>query len=345
MKTLKIKLKHNSYPVFLDKNSISYLPDFLKKNKIGDKYAIITDEKVKNLFGKQLCAFLKKNNIKCEIFSFPIGENSKKLKTIENLAEKILNKNFNRKDAIIALGGGVSGDLAGFLSSIFMRGIPYIQIPTTLLATVDSAVGGKAGVNFKKGKNLLGTFHHPKAVFINLEYLKNLPEKQIKNGLAEVIKYGIIQKPSLFNFIEQNYKEILTLKEKPTIKIIKDSLNIKANIIKKDEKEKKNIRIKLNYGHTYGHAIEKLSKYTLLHGYAVSIGMVIANKIAVKNNLLKQKDAERIKNLLRKIGLPTTTMHKPKKADIINDKKAEKNHINLIVPTKIGKVKIHKLQL
>lgn len=333
-----------SYKIFIEKGVLNKLPTFLKKENLGDDFAIITDSKTEKLFGKSLAKHLREKGFRVELFSFEAGEKSKTLKTVEELAEKMIAKNFDRKDAIIALGGGVVGDLAGFLASIFMRGIPYIQIPTTLLAMVDSAIGGKTGVDLESGKNLIGTITQPKAVFIDTNYLKTLPENQIRNGLGEIIKYGIISDVKMFNFIEQNLDKIFSLDEKSINYIIKRSVEIKVDVIENDEKELGR-RMILNYGHTYGHALEKLSNYTLLHGYAISIGMVIVNDIAVKKGLLKPADAERIKNLFTKAGLPVTTMKKVTKEDFKNDKKRVGDYINLVLATKIGQVVIHKEKL
>ncbi len=313
----------------------------MKKLNLGDDYALITDTKTEKLFGRSLVKFLKSKKISVEMISFDAGEKSKNLKTVEELAEKMIEKKFDRRDAIIVLGGGVAGDIGGFLASIYCRGIPYIQIPTTLLAMVDSAIGGKTGVDLKSGKNLIGTITQPKAVFIDTNYLKTLPENQIRNGLAEIIKYGVIKDAKLFKFIEQNLDKILKLDEKAINYIIQKSIEIKVAIIEHDEKEFGQ-RMILNYGHTYGHALEKLSNYTLLHGYAISIGMVIANKIAIQKRLLKPAVAERIKNLLKKAELPVTTIKNPTKQDIFSDKKRIGNYINLILPTDIGKAVIYR---
>ncbi|MEK7085497.1 MAG: 3-dehydroquinate synthase, partial [Patescibacteria group bacterium] len=299
--------RDNSYKIFIQNGIINKLPEYLKKMNLGDDYALITDTKTEKLFGRSLVKFLKSKGIKVEMISFDQGEKSKNLKTVEELAEKMIEKKFDRRDAIIVLGGGVAGDIGGFLASIYYRGIPYIQIPTTLLAMVDSAIGGKTGVDLKSGKNLIGTITQPKAVFIDTNYLKTLPENQIRNGLAEIIKCGVIKDAKLFKFIEQNLDKILKLDKKAINYIIQRSVEIKVEIIEHDEKESGQ-RMILNYGHTYVHALEKLSNYTLLHGYAISIGMVIANKIAIQKRLLKPAVAERIKNLLKKAELPVTTI-------------------------------------
>lgn len=319
--------------------SIENLPNALKNS--GEKYCIVTDSTVSRLYGRKILKNLKEKGIKAEMIHFPKGEEHKTLKTVEDLASQMIQKNFNRKDAIIALGGGVVGDVAGFLASIYMRGIPCVQIPTTLLAMADSSIGGKTGVDLPEGKNLVGTIVQPKSIIIDTDFLKTLPEKQIKNGLAEIIKCAVIADEELFKFIEQNVRSLLSLKRNEIEHVIRRAIEIKSHIVKQDEKEK-NLRMVLNYGHSYGHVLEKLSGYKLLHGYAISIGMVLANKMAVEKKLLKKFEAERIKKLLMKVGLPVSTMKKLTLKDLKHDKKAGDDHINLILPTKIGSVIIHK---
>lgn len=335
---VKVKLKKiedHSYEILIQQGISLNIPKLLKKAKYANKYAIITDSKVAKLYGQKLKIALKKEDIDAEIFYFEEGEKSKHLTTVEKLAEAMIAKGFDRKDAIIALGGGVPGDIAGLLASIYMRGIPFIQIPTTLLAMVDSSVGGKTGADLKAGKNLIGTFNQPRAVFIDTDYLKSLAQKQIRSGLAEIIKYGVIRDQKLFEYIENNLEKIINLDPKALNKIIKRSVEIKAEIVEKDEKEAGE-RMLLNYGHSYGHALEKISNYSLLHGYAISIGMVIINRMAVEKGLLTPEASDRIRNLLKRAELPTTTMKKPTLKDLSSDKKKQGNHIKLIMPTKIG---------
>lgn len=344
-KKVKLKLRHKSdvsYEILIQKGIAKKLPDYLKEKKWGQKYAIITDTDVEKFFGRALLKNLKRNGIKAELFAFPKGEKSKNLNTVEKLAIEMVERGITRKDAVIALGGGVVGDTAGFVASIYMRGIPYIHVPTTLMAMVDSSIGGKTGVDLSCGKNLIGTIIQPKAVIIDTDYLKNLPEKQIRNGLAEVIKYGVIMDKKLFKFIEQNVEGIFKKDEKTLSYLITRSIKDKVSVVKKDELEKNGLRIILNYGHTYGHALEKMSGYKLLHGYAISIGMVIANKIAIKKGLLKEKTAERIKKLFKDTGLPVVTSKNPTMKDLIGDKKREEDYIKLVLPRKIGKVVVYK---
>lgn len=306
-----------------------------------NSFAIITDSKVKRLYGGKLMWKIRKAGFTAELFSFPNGERSKTLSTVERIANEMVEKNFDRSSCVIALGGGVVGDIAGLVASTFMRGIPIIQIPTTLLAMIDSSIGGKTGVNLKAGKNLFGTFHQPAAIFIDPHFLKTLATKEIRNGLAEAIKYGVIRSPKLFNFIEKNLEKILKLDYTVLQKLIKDCVKIKTEIVKKDPTEK-GPRMILNYGHTFGHTIERLSNYTLLHGFAISLGMVLANQKAVKLGVLSPATAARIKNLLKKADLPVYTMHKPTLKDVVHDKKTANGTINFVLPKKIGEVTIYK---
>lgn len=317
------------------------IPKKLKTLNLSNSFAIITDSTVKKLYGGKLLWNLKKEGFKAELFVFPEGEKSKTFSTMELLANQMVEKGVDRDSCIIALGGGVVGDVAGFLASIFMRGIPVIQIPTTLLAMIDSSIGGKTGVNLKSGKNLIGTFYQPEKIFIDPFYLKTLPLKHLRNGLAEAIKYGVISSPTLFKFIEKNLGKILKLDLRIIEKLIAKCVKIKLKIVEKDEKEKGPRQI-LNYGHTFGHAVEKMSNYTLLHGFAISLGMVLANQKAVEKGLLKKADAYRIKNLLKKANLPVYTMHKPTLKNIASDKKKHGKTLNFILPKKIGEAIIFK---
>ncbi|MBU1992094.1 MAG: 3-dehydroquinate synthase [Patescibacteria group bacterium] len=321
---VKLKKKEDrSYKIIVEDGLIDRIPSLLN---YGVRYAVIADSKVGKLYGQKLVKRLGK---KAKLFTFPHGERSKNLFTVEALCKKMLKENFDRHDCIIALGGGVTGDIAGFVSSIYMRGIPYVQVPTSLLAMVDSSVGGKTGVDMEEGKNLLGTFLQPKAVYIDPLLLKTLPKKHFVNGMAEVVKYGCIKSKSLFRYISKNYEKILTLEPKPLNKIIVQSCKIKRDIVEKDEHEKLGLRMCLNFGHTIGHAIEKLTDYTILHGEAVAIGMV---------QMCRDK---RLTELLKKIGLPTKIPKGIKKSHILEvikkDKKKKGKKIMHVLVKKIGK--------
>lgn len=339
MKKTKVRLKekvNNSYEIIIERGSLKNLDVIIKKFGLGKNFAIITDDNLEKIYGRSLKKHLQKKGLTVGMFSFKKGEKSKSLKTVEEIADKMVVSGVSRDYVVIALGGGVTGDLAGFIASVFMRGIPFIQIPTSLLAMVDSSVGGKTGVDLSSGKNLIGTFNQPKLVIIDPDLLKGLPKNQIESGMAEVIKYGIIKDESFFTYIEKNLEEIMKLKQPFIDHVIYKSVQIKKKVVQNDEKEKNN-RMILNYGHTYGHALEKLSNYRLLHGYAISIGMNMINKIAVNKGILKKEEAERIRNLLKKTGLPTTTMLKVKKEDLLSDKKRKGDLLYLVLAKKIGK--------
>lgn len=357
MKTeiITVKLKNHedkSYNILIENGLLTKIQTKLNAES---KYAIISDQKVAKLYGNDLLKRLKKAGIKCNLFTFPPGDGSKKLKTVEKLMDQLVENQFNRKDKIIALGGGVTGDIAGFTASIYMRGIGYIQIPTTLLAMADSSVGGKTGVNLATGKNLAGSFYQPEAVLIAPSVLKTLPETEYKNGLSEVLKYGVIYDNKMFKLIEDNAPLLnkspnkwKTTELKLIIGLIKKSCSIKAKIVEQDEKEG-GLRMILNYGHTMGHALETLSDYKISHGQAIASGMKLANKIAVNNNILNETSADRINNLITLLQLENQNASKYlKKANtdqiwqiILRDKKSTAGKPKFVIPDSIGRVIIN----
>lgn len=342
-----IKPEDRSYNILLEEGIIKRIPALLHKSKLGIKYAIISDENVAELYGKDLIHDFESQNIQAHLFTFKPGESSKALSTVERLLEKMGSLKFDRKDAVIALGGGVSGDIAGFIASIYMRGIPFVQIPTSLLAMVDSSIGGKTGVNLKKGKNLAGTFYQPRAVYIDPSVLATLPKEELINGLSEIIKCGVVYNKSLFDYVEKNYNKVCSYSSSELLKLITLSIDIKAKIVEKDEKET-GLRMILNYGHTIGHALETISTYKISHGQAVSAGMIIINKIATAKGYLSAKNNESINNLITKLGLNNELIRKYLSIQnteklwslILKDKKATAGKVHFIVPTEIGKVKI-----
>lgn len=293
----------------------------------GRKCCIITDSNVYKKYEKDFGDL--------PIIVKPAGESIKSLKNLEATAEKLVNLSLDRNSLLIALGGGTIGDFTGFLASTYMRGIPFIQLPTTLLAMIDSSIGGKTGVNLKSGKNLIGTFHQPEITLIDPDFLKTLPRKELLNGLAETIKHACIKDEKLFEFLKRNHKKILAKDPAILNKLIVQSSKVKIDIVKKDEKES-GLRMLLNYGHTIGHAIEKASNYKLSHGEAVSIGMHQVNL------LTNFKGTKKVENLLKLFKLPTqipTYINKTKvKKLIANDKKSGQ----WIVLEKIGKAKVTK---
>lgn len=344
MSKIQVSLKKRidqSYEISLQTDYLKRLIVDLKKNPLGNKYALICDSKVRKLYGEELVEKLNKAGIKTEIFSFQNGEKNKNMKTVERLIGSMSKSEFFRDDAVISLGGGVTGDIAGFVSAIYMRGISYIQIPTTLLAMVDSSVGGKTGVDTSYGKNLVGTFTQPHKVYINVDFLKTLDKKQMLNGIAEAIKYGVIADKRILNHLKTNKDKILNLNQKVLEKLITMCIKIKARIVEIDEKESE-VRKILNYGHTFGHALEKISQYKIQHGEAVAIGMCLINTIGVNKKWLKAKKAEKISKIIKMYGLPTKS-EKLKPANRLIaatklDKKIKDGKILYIVPYRIGRV-------
>lgn len=346
MKKITIPLNKSvkrSYDIVIGDTFLKRLIVDLKSNKWGKKYAIITDSKVKKLYGEKLQKDLKKVGIETVLISFPQGEKNKHFWTADKILDKLFKEEFHRDDAIIALGGGVPGDIAGFVASIYMRGIPYIQIPTTLLSMVDSSVGGKTGIDTEWGKNLIGTFYQPKKVYISPRFLETLPKKQLRNGLAEVIKYGVIATPSILKTLEKNKTKIYANDSKIISKLIASCIKIKSSLVVADEREK-GVRKYLNYGHTIGHAIEKLSKFSIQHGEGVAIGMSIVNTIAVSKKWMSKKDSEYIKSLLKLYALPTKLDQAINNVKLINalklDKKVSNGKKQFIIATKLGRIKI-----
>jgi len=351
MHKIKINLKSSpdrSYSIYLENGLFGRISLFLRKNNFAGKYAVISDSNVAKIYGDKLVANLKQSGIPAVLFTFKAGEPSKSISTTEKLLNGLISKGFTRKDGIIALGGGITGDIAGFVASVFMRGIPFVQVPTSLLAMVDSSIGGKTGVNLAGGKNLAGTFYQPRSVLIDPELLKTLPKEELMNGFAEIIKYGVIANDKLFCLLEKERNKVLSLNIEMLNKIIIQCCKFKASITEKDEQES-GLRMILNYGHTAGHAIERLSSYKISHGRAIAIGMGIINKIAVNLHMLSNKDELRTNNLLKIYGLNDKFLeifragNAPRKLWSImqKDKKMQKSKISFIIPTSIGKTKIY----
>ncbi len=334
------KTVDNSYEIIIGRNLLNKIPGELKKKPLGNNYLIITDSNIEKLFGRKLLQNLRKNGLKADIISLKPGEQSKNLKVFEQLQEKTHALGVDRKSAIIALGGGVVGDIAGFVAASYMRGINYIQIPTSLLADVDSSIGGKVAVDLSSGKNIVGAFHQPKKVYIDASLLKKLPQKELLNGMAEVIKHAAIADKTLFVFLERNMDKLLARDEKVLIDVIKRNCEIKGSIVERDEKEA-GLRKIVNFGHTAGHAIETLTHYKkFTHGEAIAIGMCVAAKISADMKMISRKEAFRIVKLIENIGLPTQVPNIPT-GKIINelkkDKKAVRGKAEFVLLSRLGK--------
>lgn len=341
MKKLMVGLGDRSYPIFIENGCLTRIGSHLAKHKTANRYCIISDENVAKLYGDTVIQSLFQENISAELVTFPPGEASKCLELFSSICRTLAQKGFDRKDGIIALGGGVTGDLAGYVASSYMRGISFVQVPTSLLAQVDSSVGGKTGVDIPEGKNLVGSFYQPKAVYIDTDVLKSLPLSEFRGGMAEVIKHGVIRDADFFHFLENNSDDILSLDNDVVSKIIYACCSIKADVVAEDEQES-NIRRILNYGHTIGHAVEATSNYSIIHGNGVAIGMVAAARISVIKGLMSQVEIEKILDVLGRYGLPTEIPgdfdRDQIKKYLLTDKKIEKGKISFILPQAIGHV-------
>jgi len=339
---LRVELKKqidDSYDILIEPGLLDRVPKHLKENPLGDKYTIITDSNVRTLYGEALLSCLEEEDIESCLIDFPAGETSKNLSTLEHLASELVDNGMNRKSAVIALGGGVVGDLAGFVAATYMRGINYIQIPTTLLAQVDSSVGGKTAVDIREGKNLLGAFYQPKAVYIDPNVLLTLTDRQIRNGMAEVIKYGVVYDREFFEYVEKNEEIIKKRNVEALTRVVYKSCEIKRKVVKMDEKEG-NLRSILNYGHALGHAEEKCRSYEILHGEAVAIGMNFAGRLATQMGFWNEEELERQNRLIESFGLPLRSVCSPEELLEVmrHDKKAESRRIMFVLPERIGKM-------
>lgn len=341
--TIQVGLDERSYPISIGTGTLGRIGSALAAAGLAKRYAIISDDRVATLQGQHLLDILYQAGLAGELITFPHGEASKHLATVEQLASRLAERGFDRKDGLVALGGGVTGDITGFLASIYMRGIPFVQVPTTLLAQVDSSVGGKTGVDLPQGKNLIGTFYQPRAVFIDTEVLRTLPQEEFLGGMAEVIKYGASIDAEFFSWLERQRKAILALDPAAIVPMIRRCCELKAQVVEQDEREGGLRRI-LNFGHTIGHAVEAASGYQLIHGFAVAIGMRAAAELAVRSGMADPSVAAGIDQLLRAYQLPTEIPAGFDPATLRTylsiDKKTVGGRIFFVLPERIGAVRI-----
>jgi 3-dehydroquinate synthase len=344
MERIKVHLEKSrtdSYEILIGRGIMDHLGPALKAGNRADRCVIIADSGVNPLYGEMVREKLGESSLPVHIIEIPAGESSKSLDTVLDVVRRLIALNVSRKSLLVALGGGVVGDVTGFVASIYMRSVPYVQVPTTLLAQVDSSVGGKTGVDLPEGKNLLGTFYQPRAVFIELSFLDTLPEGDFKSGLAEIIKYGIIGDREMFGLLEQE-KDAIEKRQPALIQtVVERSCKIKAEIVELDEREGGLRRI-LNFGHTLGHAFEAASDYELSHGQAVAVGMVAAAKISHKLGHLDEGNCMSIVNVIRQYNLPTRIPATPAFGGqnvlsfVATDKKAVAGQPRFVLVKKIG---------
>ncbi len=340
MRTIHVRTTSASYPVHVGTNLVANIGSHLRKitGRQTPKTFVLTSPVIWSLWGKQFAASLPKNHTLPVLFLDP-GERYKRLSSIERLATELSASGADRSSLLIAFGGGIVGDLGGFLAAIYMRAIPYIQVPTTLLAQVDSSVGGKTGVNLTIGKNLIGSFHQPLAVFADIGVLKTLPPRELHAGLFESIKAGIIRDPRLFRYLEQNRDSILSGDPEALQRVVSASIAMKAEVVGIDERES-GLRMILNFGHTLGHAIEAVTGYKkLLHGEAIAWGMLAALYVSRSRGVLPAKDADRMEQLIRAYGpLPRFRARIPALLEAAGrDKKNKAGTRHFILTPGIGK--------
>ena len=303
---LRINLRENSYDIIIEHGLLSKLGALISKKCVKPQTFIVTDNNISVHWLKQTVESLSEQGISPKVLEVPVGESTKSFINLEKIIDELLESKVDRDSLLVALGGGVIGDLAGFAGAVTLRGIKVIQVPTTLLSQVDSSVGGKTGINVRQGKNLVGSFYQPSLVAIDTQVLQTLPPRQLFAGYAEVVKYGLIRDRSFFDWLELNGKKVLEGDKVAQQFAIFTSCRIKAEIVEADEKEK-DLRAILNFGHTFGHALEAEAGYNgnLLHGEAVSIGMVMAIELSRNLGHLSGQDAGRAVEYIRNIGLPT----------------------------------------
>lgn len=335
MKKIKVKAS-TEYDVNIGVGLSYKVGEMLNELDITGKIGVISDDKVFSLYGDRVITSIEKAGYVVKSFVFPNGEQSKNLVTVSEILSFLAENEFTRTDTLVALGGGVVGDITGFSAGIYLRGVKFVQVPTTLLAAVDSSVGGKTGVDLPQGKNLAGVFKQPVSVICDSQIIEELPKDIYTQGMAEVIKYGVIRDKELFeNISEKNIQEIISR-----------SVEIKRDIVEKDEFDNGERQL-LNLGHTFGHAVEKLSDFKLSHGESVAIGMVMASRFAEKTGVAKEQVSIKLEKILKKLNLPTENPFDKQSvfAVMAVDKKRRSNTISLILPRNIGDSVIKKYSI
>ena len=343
MQTISVPLQNRSYPIWIEKGLLTKLPELLKPMNQGQKWVIFSQNEIISLYGNSLYKGLKSAGFQVELVVLPNGEKAKSLNELEGIFSQLIGMDCDRSSTFLALGGGVVGDATGFIAASFMRGVDYIQIPTTLLAMVDSSIGGKTGVNLPDGKNLVGAIWQPKAVVIDIELLKSLQEREITSAMGEVLKYGAILDRNLFEVVAENLNDILNL-SKPELltEVIGRCAKLKADVVVEDEREGGKRRI-LNFGHTIGHALETHFGFeTLRHGEAVAYGMLAAGKLSNEDGRLEIEDFELLQTTIKKLPLPKLPEFDAENILKImqRDKKVKDRKINFVLLEAIGKTVI-----
>ena len=342
MVTVRVKITEQrdaSYDIHIGRGLLAELSELVGHACPAARYAVITDSHVGKVYGVQVVARLRDGRRPAELFEFPAGEWNKTRETWAALSDRMLARQFGRDCAVIALGGGVVGDVAGFVAATYLRGVPYVQVPTSLLAMIDSAIGGKTGVDVPTGKNLLGAFHQPALVVADLDVLASLPVAQLAAGMAEAVKHGVIADAAYFGFLEGEHRAVLARDAGVLERVVSRSVEIKADVVAADEREAGR-RATLNFGHTVGHAIEATSKFAVLHGEAVAIGMAYEARLAEALAIAQRGTGERIRGALERYGLPRELPDPAAVPELLAamqvDKKARAGTLRFALPRAIG---------
>ena len=340
---LTVGLGERSYDIVFGSGWLEQFGEVVRPLLSEKSVVIISNPQIAKHYADSAIASLRQAGFEPALFTIPEGEKEKSLDSVRKCYDFLLERNYARQTTIVALGGGVIGDLAGFVAATYLRGVAFVQIPTSLLAMVDSSVGGKVGVNHPLGKNMIGAFHQPRLVFTDLALLKTLAPEEFRAGFAEVIKHGVIRSGELFEYLEGNLDAIFDLEPEALTRIVRDCCAIKARVVEEDERET-GLRAILNYGHTLGHALESATNYEQLrHGEAIAIGMVAAAELAQRLSLLSRQEATRIAGLISRSGLPIRfpAVDRSKLLGLIKkDKKVRDGKVRFVLPTKIGEVTI-----
>lgn len=349
MPTVALTLPHHRYDIQIGSGTLSRLGDETRRVAPHDRAALLVDEAIAPTHGDAARAALERAGYAVTVVPLPRGEGNKSLDTVRDAYDRLLDARLERRSPVVAVGGGIVGDTAGFVAATYLRGVPFVQVPTTLLAMVDSSVGGKVGVNVPQGKNLIGAFYQPNLVVADVETLRTLPPRELRCGLAECVKHGVIRDPALFEWIEANLPRIEALDADALVELVARNVAIKAAVVMADEKETGE-RAHLNFGHTFAHAIEAAmlphdgtSEHgPYLHGEAVALGMVAATRLAIAQGSCDPSLAERLTALLGRIGLPTAARDLPAPERMLEwmrlDKKVEDARLRLVLPVKMGEV-------
>ncbi|MBI1978273.1 MAG: 3-dehydroquinate synthase [Candidatus Omnitrophica bacterium] len=352
MKKITVHLKERSYPILIGRGLLSSLGRLFKTLEVGPKVLVVSNDRVASRFYQTIQNSLKRAGFQALLFKLSHGdERDKSEKILTKLWEAMSRARLDRASAIIALGGGVVGDISAFAASTYMRGIALIQIPTTLLAQVDSAIGGKTAIDLASAKNVVGTFHQPKMVVCDVEALRSLNPREFRNSFAEVVKYGMIRNPKLFRLLEQKGNWFFSSLEKGSFgspqyrfleTIVSHSIRVKARVVEQDERETKGLRMILNYGHTFGHALESASRFKIPHGEAIATGMILAGELARRIGIFPRKAQDRQVRLIKRICRPVAYSYSANRLLSLmkRDKKSRNGKIRLVLPRAIGKVEV-----